>query len=49
LFTVSGLSDATSYYGRAIIKEKDGKSNQNDSLPFLSFKTSACRKEGFIL
>jgi hypothetical protein len=49
LVNVSGLSDATSYYIRAIIKEKDGKSNQNNSLPYISLKTTACKREGFIL
>lgn len=42
---LTDLSDVTNYTIRAIIIEKDGKSNTRDA-KISTFSTSACKKEG---
>jgi hypothetical protein len=49
LVNVNGLSELTNYFVRAIIIEKGGLSKITDQVPHISFATTACKKEGFLL
>jgi hypothetical protein len=49
LVNVNGFSELTNYSVRAIIIEKGGSSKITDKVPHVSFATTACKKEGFLL
>jgi hypothetical protein len=49
LVTVKGLSDETNYTIRAIVVEKYGLSKRDNKQPNISFITTGCKKEGFVL